>query len=52
MFPIFLAILRVIHGMETLDAFERVPVDAKYKPQQAIKVKSVTIHANPIADAE
>jgi peptidyl-prolyl cis-trans isomerase-like 3 len=38
--------------LETLDAFERVPVDAKYRPQQPIRIKSVTIHANPIADAE
>jgi peptidyl-prolyl cis-trans isomerase-like 3 len=42
----------VIHGTDTLDAFERTPVDAKHKPTQAIKIKSVTIHANPIAESE
>ena len=43
---------KVIHGTETIDAMERVPVDAKYKPAQPIRVKSVTVHANPLADAE
>ncbi len=40
---------RVIHGMETLDAMERVPVDKKDKPLQEIKLERVTIHANPLA---
>ena len=39
-------------GMETLDAIERVPVDAKYRPQQPVRIKAVTMHANPIADSE
>ena len=34
-----------------LDALEKVPVDEKSRPIQEIKIKSVTVHANPIADA-
>jgi hypothetical protein len=49
---LFFFILRVIHGFETLDAFERIPVDAKFRPQQPLRVKSITIHANPIAESE
>jgi len=36
--------------METLDAIEKVPVDGHDRPLQEIKIKSVTIHANPLAD--
>lgn len=35
-----------------LDSMEKLPVDAKGKPSQAgvdCRIKSVTIHANPIA---
>ncbi|KAI8812624.1 cyclophilin-like domain-containing protein [Cladochytrium replicatum] len=41
---------KVIDGMETLDSFEKVPVDAKSSPIQEIRIRSVTIHANPFAD--
>ncbi|KAJ1950176.1 Peptidyl-prolyl cis-trans isomerase cyp10 [Linderina macrospora] len=41
---------RVIDGDETLAAIERVAVDKKHRPVEVIKLKSVTIHANPIAD--
>jgi cyclophilin family peptidyl-prolyl cis-trans isomerase len=40
---------QVIDGMDTLDYMEKVPVDKKYRPTQEIKIKSVTIHANPLA---
>eukprot|EP00741_Cyanophora_paradoxa_P004215 tig00000789_g4093.t1 len=40
---------RVIHGLETLDAMEKVPVDGKDRPLNPIKLERVTIHANPIA---
>ncbi|KAJ8571620.1 hypothetical protein ON010_g5213 [Phytophthora cinnamomi] len=41
---------KVIDGMDTLDAMEKTPVDAKNRPLKEIVIKSVTIHANPIAD--
>ncbi|ORX85249.1 cyclophilin-like protein [Anaeromyces robustus] len=43
---------KVIDGMETLDALEKISVDEKYRPIQEVKIKSVTILANPIADRE
>ncbi|KIY69112.1 peptidyl-prolyl cis-trans isomerase-like 3 [Cylindrobasidium torrendii FP15055 ss-10] len=44
---------KVIDGADsTLDAMERVPVNAKNRPLEEIKLEHVTIHANPIADAE
>jgi hypothetical protein len=43
---------RVIHGMDVLDAMEKIPVDKKDKPVHDITIKDVTIHANPIAEAE
>lgn len=33
----------------TLDAMERVQVDAKNRPKEEIKTLEVTIHANPLA---
>jgi peptidyl-prolyl cis-trans isomerase-like 3 len=42
---------RVIHGFETLDDLEKVPVDDKtHRPTTEIRLRSVTIHANPLAD--
>mmetsp|Transcript_56188 Transcript_56188/g.93636 ORF Transcript_56188/g.93636 Transcript_56188/m.93636 type:complete len:172 (-) Transcript_56188:87-602(-) len=43
---------RVIHGFDTLESMEQREVDSKNRPTEAIKIKSVTIHANPIADKE
>lgn len=44
---------KVIDGADsTLDAIERVPVNAKNRPLEEIRLKSVTIHANPIAEAQ
>lgn len=42
---------RVIDGFDTLDALEKIPVNntKKYRPTIEIKIKSVTIHANPLA---
>lgn len=43
----------MIDGAElggTLDAMEKVPVDAKHRPLQDIRMQGVTIHANPIAN--
>ncbi|KAF8461424.1 cyclophilin-like domain-containing protein [Kalaharituber pfeilii] len=42
---------RVIAGEETLDTLEAVEVDMKGRPRKEIRVKGVTVHANPIADA-
>lgn len=42
---------RVIDGADsTLDAMEKIPIDEKNRPLQEIKIRSITIHANPIAD--
>jgi peptidyl-prolyl cis-trans isomerase-like 3 len=41
---------RVLEGWETLDKMEAVAVDKKNRPQEAIKIQSVQIHANPLAD--
>lgn len=41
---------KVIDGMETLDAMEKTPVDAKHRPLKEIILQSITIHANPIAE--
>lgn len=41
---------RVISGYETLDAMEKVDVDNKDRPIKDIFIKSITIHANPIAE--
>lgn len=44
---------KVIDGADTtLDSMEKVPVNAKHKPLREIKLLNVTIHANPIADAQ
>jgi len=44
---------KVIDGADsTLDSMERVPVNAKNRPFDEIKLTKVTIHANPIADAQ
>ncbi|GJJ08373.1 Peptidyl-prolyl cis-trans isomerase cyp10 [Clathrus columnatus] len=43
---------RVIDGNDTLEAIEKVPVNEKSRPLQEIKLLKVTIHANPIADAQ
>lgn len=43
----------VIDGFETLDELENIPVDEKtYRPNYDIKIKSVTIHSNPIAELD
>lgn len=44
---------KVIDGADsTLDAMERVPVTNKNRPLTEIKLTHITIHANPIADAQ
>lgn len=41
---------RVLEGWEALDKIEGVEVDKKNRPREGIRIKSVTVHANPIAD--
>ena len=45
-----LVFFRVIDGLDTLEELERLPVKEKsFRPLTNIALKSVTIHANPIA---
>jgi peptidyl-prolyl cis-trans isomerase-like 3 len=42
---------RVIDGLDTLKAIEDVPVEGKkYRPSTDVIIKSVHIHANPLAE--
>jgi hypothetical protein len=41
---------RVIDGWDVLDSLEAQPVKEKYRPLNDIRIRDVTIHANPIAD--
>ncbi|KAJ6458885.1 cyclophilin-type peptidyl-prolyl cis-trans isomerase [Mycena vulgaris] len=44
---------KVIDGADsTLDAMEKVPVTPKNRPLTEFKLTHITIHSNPIADAE
>ena len=43
---------KLIDGFESLDLMEKEPVDAKERPLNEIKLYSVTVHSNPIADKE
>ena len=46
---VYTAFGKLIDGMETLDAIEKVPVSKKNKPLSEITIKNITIHANPLA---
>lgn len=41
---------QVIHGFDVLDKMEAEPTGQKDRPLTSIVLKSITIHANPIAD--
>lgn len=44
---------KVIDGQDsTLDALEKIPVTAKNRPTREVRIDHVTIHANPIAEAQ
>lgn len=43
---------KVIDGFEVLDKFEREPVGKQNRPLNEVALTNITIHANPIADAE
>jgi peptidyl-prolyl cis-trans isomerase-like 3 len=40
---------KVIDGLEVLDELEKLPVDKKYRPLEEVAIRSITIHANPLA---
>ncbi|CAN0133243.1 unnamed protein product [Bubo scandiacus] len=41
---------KVIDGLETLDELEKLPVNEKtYRPLNDVRIKDLTIHANPFA---
>lgn len=39
----------VIDGMDVLEKMERTPTDSSDKPSKEIRLKNITIHANPLA---
>ncbi|EGD82740.1 cyp10l [Salpingoeca rosetta] len=42
---------RMIDGFDTLEAIEKTPVKGKkHRPEIEIRIRSVTLHANPIAE--
>lgn len=42
---------KVIEGVDTtLNVLEALEVDKKSRPREPVKIESVTIHANPLAD--
>eukprot|EP00795_Rhopilema_esculentum_P010209 gene10209-18890_t len=42
---------RLIDGFDVLDEFEKIPTNEKnYRPIEELRIKSITIHANPLAD--
>jgi hypothetical protein len=51
-FVLLKLIFRVIDGLEVLDDLEKVPVDAKSRPLSEVKIQSITIHANPVANEQ
>ncbi|KAI6172826.1 Peptidyl-prolyl cis-trans isomerase [Aphelenchoides besseyi] len=41
---------KMIDGFDTLEELENLKVNASYRPVVEQRIKSITIHANPIAD--
>ncbi|KAL7673715.1 hypothetical protein ACOME3_008567 [Neoechinorhynchus agilis] len=42
---------RVIDGWDALDSLEKMPtVSGTYRPENPVKIRDVTIHANPLAE--
>jgi peptidyl-prolyl cis-trans isomerase-like 3 len=44
----------VIDGFDTLDAIEKTPVQdqKKFRPTIELRIRSVSIHANPLAEQQ
>ena len=47
---VWLSFRRIIHGLDVLDSMETIKSDEKDRPEHPIKIESVKIHANPIAE--
>ena len=43
---------RLIDGLDVLSAIEVVPVGKKNRPEKDIRIESIKIHSNPIAETE
>lgn len=44
---------RVIDGQDsTLDLIEKLPVNEKNRPTKECRIERITIHANPVAEAQ
>ncbi|KAJ8604322.1 hypothetical protein CTAYLR_002485 [Chrysophaeum taylorii] len=43
---------KVIHGLDTLDAIEKVPVGPKDRPSTDVILTSITVRANPLAERD
>ncbi|CAI6239847.1 unnamed protein product [Periconia digitata] len=41
---------KLLEGEDVLDDLESIEVDKKSRPKEKVEIKSVTIHANPLAD--
>lgn len=41
---------RVLEGWDVMDKMEDIPVDKKSRPQEAVRINGVKIHANPLAN--
>lgn len=40
---------KLLEGMDVLDELEKLEVDKKSRPKERVEIKSITIHANPLA---
>jgi peptidyl-prolyl cis-trans isomerase-like 3 len=49
---VYTVFAHVISGFETLDALEKVPVDETDCPVTPVRIRNVTIHANPLAEMQ
>ncbi|PVI02072.1 cyclophilin-like protein [Periconia macrospinosa] len=41
---------KLLEGDDVLDELETIEVDKKSRPKEKVEIKTVTIHANPLAD--
>ena len=46
---VYSAFGQVVEGLQVLDMIEKVPVGKKNRPEEPILIKTITIHANPLA---
>ncbi|XP_052789875.1 peptidyl-prolyl cis-trans isomerase-like 3 [Mya arenaria] len=43
---------KVIDGFDSLDELEKLPVNEKHRPEREVRIRTVTVHANPIAEKD